>query len=87
MALGYRKQEAKDMLCLRFIPRDIRLLDGSIVRVPGHTTDLDREEYSELIDASIQLAAEEGQVVKDATEWREAERQCRATEAKKRASR
>lgn len=68
--LGWRKQEAKDMLCLRFIPDEIRLPDGSFVRVPGHTSKLKVEEYSELIESSIQLAAEMGEVVEDAAEWR-----------------
>jgi hypothetical protein len=70
MNLGYRKQEAKDMLCLTLIPREIRLTDGSSVRVPGHTSELSVEEYSELIDASIRLAAEQGEVVEDSETWK-----------------
>lgn len=70
MNIGYRKQDAKEMLCFRFIPKEIKLLDGSVIRVPGHTEALNRQQYSDLIDDCIQLAAEEGQVVHDADEWR-----------------
>lgn len=69
-ALGYRKQEAKEMLCLRFIPQEIRMIDGSVAIVPGHTSKLKVEEYNELIEQSIQLAAENGQLVLDGGEWR-----------------
>lgn len=72
--LGYRKQEAKDMLCLMFIPVDVRLPDGTVMRCPGHTSGLKKAEYSDLIEASIQLAAEQGQVIKDAEEWRKQQR-------------
>lgn len=67
---GYRKEEAKAMLCLRFIPQDIKLMDGSIVRVPGSTAALGKKRYSELIEECIQLAAEEGIYIKDADVWR-----------------
>lgn len=70
MTLGYHKQEAKDMLALRFIPSDINLLDGSIVRVPGHTSALSKQAFTEFIEACLQLAAEEGLYVKDAEDWR-----------------
>lgn len=70
MALGNGKQEAKDMLCLMFIPHDIHMLDGSIVRVPGHTAALSVEDFNDLIENCIRLAAENGQNVKDADEWR-----------------
>lgn len=84
--MGYRKQEAKDMLALTFIPQTIKLPDGSYVRVPGHTEALSREEYSAFIESCIQLAAEEGHPVKDAAEWRESERQRKAAAAKKRSA-
>lgn len=64
------KQEAKDMLCLMFIPQEVRMPDGSIVRVPGHTSALNVEDFNDLIDACIELAAENGYVIKDAAEWR-----------------
>lgn len=67
---GLHKQEAKDMLCLMFIPREVHLLDGSTVRVPGHTSDLKVEEFNEFIDACIQLAAENDLYIEDADEWR-----------------
>lgn len=70
MSGGRGKQEAKDMLCLMFIPRDILMLDGSIVRVPGSTSALNVEDYNDLIDQSIQLAAEIGVVVLDGSAWR-----------------
>src|SRR4051812_30035367 len=38
--LGYRKDEAKEMLCLRFIPQEIHQLDGTVVVVPGRTSKL-----------------------------------------------
>jgi len=69
-SLGLGQQEAKDMLCLRFIPRECRQLDGSIVLVPGHTSDLDVSEFNALIDECIQLAAENDVHVKDGAEWR-----------------
>lgn len=68
--LGYRKQDAKDMLCLKFIPQEIHLIDGSVVLVPGRTSTLKVDEYNELIEQAIQLAAENGQVVLDGAEWR-----------------
>jgi hypothetical protein len=68
--LGYRKAEAKEMLCLRFIPQEIHLLDGTVVVVPGRTSTLNVRDYNDLIEQSIQLAAENGQVVLDGAEWR-----------------
>lgn len=72
--LGYRKQEAKDMLCLHFIPQDVRDIDGLVVRVPGHTATLSVHEFNDLIDSCIQLAAENGVVVQDGEAWRLAHR-------------
>lgn len=69
-AFGYPKNEAKEMLCLRFIPHEVRQMDGSVVLVPGRTSKLKVDEYNELIEQSIQLAAENGQVVLDGAEWR-----------------
>lgn len=68
--LGYRKQEAKEMLCLKFIPQELRLIDGTIVLVPGHTAKLKVDEYNDLIEQAIQLAAENGQLVLDGGQWR-----------------
>jgi len=68
-AFGYRKQEAKDMLCLRFIPQEVHQMDGSVV-LPGRTSTLKVEEYNDLIEQAIQLAAENGQIVLDGAEWR-----------------
>lgn len=84
MKEGRGKQEAKDMLCLMFIPREIELMDGSIVRVPGSTSKLNVEDYNDLIEQSIQLAAENGQVVMDGAEWRA--RQANAAREKRKAS-
>lgn len=80
-AVGYRKQEAKDMLCLRFLPKEVRQLDGSIVLVPGHTSDLKVEEFNDFIDACIQLAAENDLYIADADEWRRQQRAAKDTEA------
>lgn len=68
--LGYRKDEAKEMLCLRFIPQEIHTIDGEVVVVPGRTSKLKVDEYNDLIEQAIQLAAENGQVVMDGAEWR-----------------
>lgn len=68
--LGYRQQEAKDMLCLRFIPQEVRQLDGTVVLVPGHTSALKVDEFNDLIDACMQLAAEQDIYIKDADEWK-----------------
>lgn len=73
--LGWRKQEAKEMLCLRFIPHECRQFDGTIVLVPGHTSDLNVQEFNDLIEQCIQLAAENGIYIADAQEWRESQRQ------------
>lgn len=70
MNLGWAKQEAKDMLCLMFIPKEVRQVDGTIVLVPGHTSDLSVEDYDALIESCIQLAAENDQIVESADEWR-----------------
>lgn len=69
MSTGLHKQEAKDMLALLFIPQDIRLMDGSIVRVPGHTSALKKDAYSKFIEACIQLAAENDLYIEDSDEW------------------
>ena len=68
--LGYRKEEAKDMLCLMFIPREVHQLDGRLVIVPGHTSDLKVDEFNDLIDSCIQLAAEHDLYIEDSAEWR-----------------
>ncbi len=77
--LGWWPQEAKDMLCLRFIPRECRLVDGSIVIVPGHTALLSKPEFNDLIEQCLQLAADNGIVVKDGAEWRAAQRRAERT--------
>lgn len=69
-SLGLHRQEAKDMLALRFIPTDIHLLDGSIARVPGHTSALTKPQFTDFLEACIQLAAEEGLVIADVEDWR-----------------
>lgn len=69
-SLGYHQQEAKDMLCLMFIPQDIALPDGSLARVPGHTSALTVAEFNALIDSCIQLAAENDIYIEDVAEWR-----------------
>lgn len=71
MSLGYHKQEAKDMLAMQLIPIEVRMLDGSIIRMPGHTSALSKAEFKQFIEACIQLAAEQGIVVEDADQWRE----------------
>lgn len=71
MELGWAKQEAHDMLALMFIPKDVKLPDGSVVRVPGHTSDLTVPEFNEFLDSCIQLAAENGQIIDDGAEWRQ----------------
>lgn len=71
---GYDRAAAKYMLCLEFIPEEFRLPDGTIIIAAGHTSDLRRKRYSELIDSSIQKAAEIGQVVLDADEFKESQR-------------
>lgn len=70
METGLYKQEAKDMLCLMFIPKEVRLMDGTVARVPGHTSDLKVSEFNDLIDQCIQLAAENDLYIEDADEWR-----------------
>jgi len=69
-ALGYHKQEAKDMLALMFIPREVRQMDGTIAIVPGHTSALTKKEYAEFLDQCVQLAAEENLYIEDADKWR-----------------
>lgn len=68
--LGYRKQEAKDMLALMFIPQEVRRMDGTVAIVPGHTSKLKKDEYSTLIESCMQLAAEQGLYIEDAEQWR-----------------
>ncbi len=75
MTLGMGKQEAKDVLALKFIPREIHNLDGTIAIVPGHTALLSKEEYTEFIEQCIQLAAELDMVVKDSDQWLAEQRQ------------
>lgn len=69
--LGYRTvQEVKDMLALMFIPLDIKLPDGSIARVPGHTSSLSVKAFNEFIEQCIQLAAENDIFIMDSDDWR-----------------
>lgn len=76
MDLGYRtREEVKDMLCLLFIPRECRQMDGSVVVIPGHTHQLDVEAFNNLIEQCIQLAAENNQVVLDGQDWLAQQRQ------------
>lgn len=70
MSTGLHHQEAKDMLALMFIPKECRTLDGSIVIVPGHTSELKVEEFNDFIDACIQLAARHEIYIEDGDEWR-----------------
>lgn len=70
MTTGLYQQEAKDMLCLRFIPREVRTFEGPVVLVPGHTSDLKVEEFNDLIEQCIQLAAENDIYIQDGAEWR-----------------
>lgn len=72
---GWQRQEAKDMLAMRHIPQEVRMLDGTIIRMPGHTSALSRAAYNEFIEACIQDAATElCEVVDDADEWRRKQR-------------
>lgn len=70
MTLGMGKEEAKAVLCLRFIPREVHQLDGSIVIVPGSTSKLSKKDYTELINECIQQAAELDLFIEDADEYR-----------------
>lgn len=70
MTLGHGHQEAKDMLCLLFIPQDVHMLDGSIVRVPGHTAALTVEAFNDLIDNCLRLAAEQELEIEDVEVWK-----------------
>jgi hypothetical protein len=72
--LGYHQQECKEMLCLRFIPQEIRRLDGTTVLVPGHTSDLTVEQFNDFIDSVIELAAELDIIIEDAAAWRQLRR-------------
>lgn len=74
MSTGLHKQEAKDMLALMFIPQEVHLLDGTIARVPGHTSDLKVDEFNDFIDACLQLAAENDIHIEDVAEWRKQRR-------------
>jgi hypothetical protein len=71
--LGYHKQEAHDLLCLRFIPKEIKTLDGFIIRVPGHTSELKVDEFNDFIEQCIQLAAENDLVIQDSDQWRQSQ--------------
>ncbi len=57
MTLGYEFQEAKDALALELIPIETRHLDGTVTSTPGHTADLDVEQFSDLIRRAVQLGA------------------------------
>ena len=69
-ATGYTQAEAKEELCLRFLPREHTRLDGSVVTVPGHTSELNVEQMSAFLESCIQLAAELGIVIHDSETWR-----------------
>lgn len=66
---------AKTELCLKFIPVEHVRPDGSVVIVPGHTSDLLVEEFNNLIDQCMQLAAENDIYIHSGEEWREQRRQ------------
>ena len=60
MSLGYSKEEAKDLLAFQFIPVERKGFDGTIVRLPGHTSSLTKDEYSQFIKDCVKLAADLG---------------------------
>jgi hypothetical protein len=74
MTTGLHQHEAKEMLALKFIPQEIRQLDGTTALVPGHTSDLNVEQFNDFIDACIQLAAENDILIEDSAEWRQQRR-------------
>lgn len=76
--LGMGKEEAKAVLCLKFIPKEIHTLEGGIAIVPGSTSKLTKKEYTDLIEQCIQLAAELGEVVQDSDTWLREHRSGRA---------
>lgn len=69
---GYRPEEIKAELCLRFIPREVHRLDGSVMTVPGHTSELTVKEFKDFLEQCIQLAAEMDIQIADSDQWRAA---------------
>lgn len=68
--LGYHPQETHDMLCLMFLPQQVKRLDGTLVTVPGHTSTLTVKEFNEFLEQVIQLASEQDIYIEDADVWR-----------------
>lgn len=68
--LGYHSQEAHDMLCLMFLPQQVKRLDGTLATVPGHTSTLTVKEFNEFLEQVIQLASEQDIYIEDADVWR-----------------
>lgn len=68
--LGYRPQETHDLLCLMFLPQQVKQLDGTLATFPGHTSTLTVKQFNEFLEQVIQLAAEKDIYIADADEWR-----------------
>src|SRR5215831_14456369 len=68
--LGMTRADAKAELCLRFLPSEVRRLDGTVAIVPGHTSTLSIKAFNELLDSCIQLAAELGELIEDADRFK-----------------
>jgi hypothetical protein len=56
---GYELAEMKDALALKLIPKEIANMDtGEVMTVPGHTADLNVQEFNDLIERAQRLGAE-----------------------------
>lgn len=67
--LGYHKQETHDLLCLRFLPKPLKMPDGFVITVPGHTANLSVAEFNEFLEQVIQFAAEHDIQIQDSEQW------------------
>lgn len=63
--------DAKAILCLRFLPREITV-DGATVIVGGSTSGLTVAEFTTLIDRCLEHAAFRGIGIPGASDWRAA---------------
>lgn len=81
--LGLRRHEIKPAVMLHFCPQEIRRIDGAVVIVPGHWSDLSKQEQLDLIDAVIQYLAEKDVVIKDGQQWLADQRHAMRESAKK----
>lgn len=58
---GEEFDDMKDILALHLLPKEVTdMTTGEVIKVPGHTSDLNTKEFNDLIERAQRLGAEMG---------------------------